>query len=89
MTGAAADRRRSGRPPRLPAHLVPIHVSPERPPRPLTREEAAAALGLHPRTVDRWARRGRLRLIDLGGTVRVPADEATRLRNTGPWTRFE
>jgi excisionase family DNA binding protein len=89
MSGAAMDRRRPKPPPRLPAQLVPIHVTSQRPPRPLTREEAAAALGLHPRTVDRWARRGRLRVIDLGGTVRIPAEEASRLRNIKAWTRFD
>jgi len=55
----------------------------------LTREEAAEALGLHPRTIDRWARRGRVRLIDLGGTVRMPAGEASRLRQIPRWTRFD
>jgi excisionase family DNA binding protein len=64
---------------RLPAHLAPIRVLIERPTRPLTREQAARVLGLHTRTLDRWARRGRLLTIDLGGTVRIPADEAQRL----------
>jgi predicted site-specific integrase-resolvase len=64
---------------RLPAHLSPIQVHPTRPPRPLTREQLARVLGRHPRTVDRWARLGLVRIIDLGGTVRVPADEAERL----------
>ena len=67
------------RPARLPAHLVPIRVEPTRPPRPLTREQAAALLGRHARTLDRWARCDLLRTIDLGGTVRIPADEAHRL----------
>lgn len=73
----------------LPAHLVPIRVQPNRPLRPLTREQAAATLGVHPRTIDRWARRGRLRLIDLGGTVRIPAEEGSRLRGARRWRRFE
>lgn len=64
---------------RLPAHLAPIRVSANRPPRPLTRDEAATVLGRHARTLDRWARLGLLRAIDLGGTIRVPADEAERL----------
>jgi excisionase family DNA binding protein len=55
----------------------------------LTREEAAVKLGVHPRTIDRWARRGRLHLIDFGGTVRMPADEASRLQHIQPWTRFD
>jgi excisionase family DNA binding protein len=67
--------------PRLPAHLAPIRVLVERPARPLTREQAARVLGLHPRTLDRWARRGRLRTIDLGGTVRIPVLETRRLRS--------
>jgi excisionase family DNA binding protein len=84
-TGANCQERQ----PRLPAHLTAIRVLGERPPRPLTREAAAEVLGVHPRTIDRWARRGRLRLIDLGGTVRMPADEANRLRHIQPWTRFD
>jgi hypothetical protein len=38
--------------------------------------------GRHARTVDRWARLNLLRTIDLGGTVRIPADEAQRLLTT-------
>ncbi len=87
MSRTGANRREEQ--PTLPAHLAPIRVLCERPPRPLTREEAAEQLGLHPRTIDRWARRGRLRLIDLGGTVRMPADEASRLQYIQPWTRFD
>ena len=74
---------------RLPDHLVPIIVERERPPRPLTREQAAHALGLHPRTLDRWVRRGRLRAIDLGGIVRIPAAEVSRVQSILPWTRFD
>lgn len=81
----ARDRRRS----RLPDHLVPITVERGRPPRPLTREQAAEALGLHPRTLDRWIRRGRLGAIVLGGTVRISAAEASRVRSIAPWTRFD
>jgi excisionase family DNA binding protein len=66
---------------RLPAHLAPITVLMERPARPLTREQAARVLGLHARTLDRWARRGRLLTIDLGGTVRIPAAEMRRLQS--------
>lgn len=65
---------------RLPAHLAPITVLIERPARPLTREQAARVLGLHPRTLDRWARCGRLLTIDLGGTVRIPVAETRRLQ---------
>jgi excisionase family DNA binding protein len=74
---------------RLPAHLVPISVQHERPPRPLTREQAAALLGLHPRTLDRWIRRERLRVFNLGGTVRVPVAEANRVQSIAAWTRFD
>jgi excisionase family DNA binding protein len=74
--------------PTLPAQLSAITVATDRPPRPLTRAEAAAALGLHPRTLDRWLRRGRLRAIDLGGTVRIPVEETHRVAGTSPWTRF-
>ena len=66
---------------RLPAHLAPIRVLIARPARPLTREQAARVLGLHTRTLDRWARRGRLLTIDLGGTVRIPAVETRRLQS--------
>jgi excisionase family DNA binding protein len=75
--------------PRLPAHLVPIIVTEPRPPRPLTRHQAAAMLGLHARTLDRWIRRGRLRAIDLGGTLRIAAADAERAQTFAPWTRFE
>jgi excisionase family DNA binding protein len=69
---------------RLPAHLDPIIVQAERPARPLTREQAASELGLHARTLDRWARRGQLLTIHLGGIVRIPAAEARRLQATAP-----
>jgi excisionase family DNA binding protein len=74
------EQGRTNRQPRLPAHLAPITVLIERPARPLTREQAARVLGLHPRTLDRWARRGRLLTIDLGGTVRIPVAETLRLQ---------
>ncbi len=71
---------------RLPTHLAPIRVQRDRPPQPLTRDQAARLLGRHARTLDRWARLGQLRTIDLGGTVRIPADEARRLLAHGrPW----
>ena len=73
---------------RLPAHLDPIIVQTERPARPLTREQAARALGLHARTLDRWARHGQLLTIHLGGTVRIPAAEARRLQSTQPVGRL-
>lgn len=78
---SVSDRRRSARrsPVRLPDHLAPIEVEPRRVAPPLTREQAAELLGIHPRTLDRWARLGRISVIDLGGTVRVRADEAQRL----------
>jgi excisionase family DNA binding protein len=69
---------------RLPAHLDPIIVETERPEAPLTREQAAQALGLHARTLDRWARHGQLLTIHLGGTVRIPAAEARRLQSPEP-----
>ena len=74
MGDPVTDGRHVVRAPGLPAHLVAIHVLADRPrpPRPFTRGQAAATLGVHPRTIDRWARRGRLRVIDLGGTVRIP-----------------
>jgi len=55
MSRTGANRQEQQ--PTLPAHLAPIRVLSERPPRPLTREEAAEELGLHPRTIDRWAPR--------------------------------
>jgi hypothetical protein len=76
------EQGRTNRQPRLPAHVAPI----ERPARPLIREPAAGVLGLHPRTLDRWARRGRLLTIDLGGTVRIPVAETLRLQPiAAPW----
>lgn len=48
-------------PARLPAHLVPIRVERTRPPRPLTRQQAAELLGRHATTLDRWARLSLLR----------------------------
>ena len=75
--------------PRLPAHLLPIRVQADRPTRPLTREQAAELFEVHPRTVDRWVRRGRLVAIDLGGTVRIPAAEAARVKAIPAWTRFD
>jgi hypothetical protein len=48
-------------PSRLPAHLVPVRVEPVRPPRPLTRQQAAELLGRHAGTLDRWARLNLLR----------------------------
>jgi excisionase family DNA binding protein len=75
--------------PRLPAHLVPIVVSEPRPPRPLTRHQAAALLGMHTRTLDRWIRRGRLPAIDLGGTLRIAGSDAERAASFASWTRFE
>ena len=74
---------------RLPAHLVEIRVWSERPEPPLTRQQAARVLGLHPCTIDRWARRGRLQRIDLGGTVRFPAPDMRRLQSFSPWQRFD
>ena len=84
MQGAMTTQRRSIARARLPAHLAPIAVQTERPARPLTREQAASSLGFHVRTLDRWARCGKLRTIDLGGTIRIPAAEARRLQSTEP-----
>lgn len=63
----------------LPDHLAPIHVDSRRDAQPLTRDQAAELLGIHPRTLDRWARLDRIRVIDLGGTVRIRVDEVQRL----------
>lgn len=89
MTTARASLAAARRPSSLPSHLAPITVQHDRPPPPLTREQAAELLGVHPRTLDRWARRGRIRAIDLGGTVRIPLAEANRARQIAPWTRFD
>jgi hypothetical protein len=78
-SGERGDYASGTSPRRLPGHLVPIRVQPDRPPRPLTRGQAAQLLGRHARTIDRWSRLNLLRTIDLGGTVRIPADEAQRL----------
>jgi excisionase family DNA binding protein len=82
-------RPRGPRNPRLPAHLLPIIVQADRPTCPLTREQAAELFEVHPRTVDRWVRRGRLFAIDLGGTIRIPATEAARIKPISAWTRFD
>lgn len=71
---------------RLPDHLAPIEVEPTRGAQPLTREQAAELLGIHARTLDRWARLERIRVIDLGGTVRIRVDEVHRLL-PGPRSR--
>ena len=63
----------------LPAHLAAIQVERGREAQPFTREQAAGLLGIHPRTLDRWARLERIRVIDLGGTVRIRVDEVQRL----------
>ena len=42
--------------------------------------DAAAILSVHPRTLKRWGRDGRIRLIELpGGQFRVPASEILRI----------
>ncbi len=42
--------------------------------------DAAAILSVHPRTLKRWYRDGRIRLIELpGGQFRVPGSEILRL----------
>jgi excisionase family DNA binding protein len=87
MQGAMTRQRGSTARARLPAHLAPIKVQTERPARPLTRKQAASSLGFHARTLDRWARRGQLRTIDLGGTIRIPAAETRRLQSTAPVQR--
>ena len=84
-----AQRKRVAEQPVLPVHLVPIIVAEPRPPQPLTRRQTAELLSLHPRSVDRWIRRGRIRTIDLGGTVRIAAADAEWARAFEPWTRFE
>lgn len=78
---SVSERRRtaSRSPVGLPAHLAAIQVERSRDAQPLTREQAAEQLGIHPRTLDRWARLERIRVIDLGGTVRIRVDEAQRL----------
>ena len=81
-SGVRRDGTRGSSPSRLPGHLVALRVEPGRAPRPLTREQAAQLLGRHARTIDRWARLNLLRTIDLGGTVRIPAEEAQRLLTT-------
>lgn len=73
---------------RLPAHLVAIEVSSERPEPPLTREQAATEIGIHPRTLDRWIERGRIASINLHGTLRIAAAEVRRASEISRWTRF-
>ncbi|UTI63898.1 hypothetical protein NBH00_21455 [Paraconexibacter antarcticus] len=72
----------------LPAHLVAIEVCAERPEPPLTREQAAAAIGIHPRTLDRWVERGRVATINLHGTLRIAAAEVREASRYTRWTRF-
>ena len=80
MTRGAAIRRTD--PVGLPSHLAAIRVVTQRPNGLLTREQAAQVLGIHARTLDRWARCGRVLTIDFGGTVRVPVTETRRLQST-------
>ena len=72
----------------LPAHLVAIEVCADRPEPPLTREQAAAAIGIHPRTLDRWVERGRVATINLHGTLRIAASEVREASRYTRWTRF-
>ena len=83
-TPMAVDR--SPRP--LPAHLVAIEVCVERPEPPLTREQAAASIGIHPRTLDRWIERGRVATINFHGTLRIAASEVRDASRYTRWTRF-
>ena len=73
---------------RLPAHLIAIEVCGERPEPPLTQEQAAAAIGIHPRTLGRWIERGRVATINLHGTLRIAASEVREASQYARWTRF-
>lgn len=53
------------------------------PPLMLTAAEVAERLRVHPHTVRRWCREGRLRCFRSGHTVRIPADALTEALRTG------
>ncbi|MCA9668096.1 MAG: helix-turn-helix domain-containing protein [Myxococcales bacterium] len=46
-------------------------------------EEVGAMVGVHPRTVRRWAERGVIRMVRLGGRLVVPASELDRVLSQG------
>lgn len=46
----------------------------------ITLSEAAKLLGVHPNTLSKWAREGRVRVIETpGGNRRIPLNEVLRL----------
>lgn len=59
------------------------------PPLMLTAAEVADRLRVHPHTVRRWCREGRLRCFRAGHTVRIPADALTEALRTGHLTEVD
>lgn len=58
--------------------------APEKPPPSLlTTKEFAAIVRVHEVTVKRWAARGEVRCVRIGGVVRIDASEATRFDRSG------
>lgn len=55
----------------------------ETPQPPATKAEAAVALQVSPRTIDRLIARGQLEAIRVGGSVRIPRAELVRISTTG------
>ena len=52
-------------------------------PKPLTREQLAELVGVHPKTVIRWDSEGLIRTIWMGGKKRVPPSEVRRIVEYG------
>ena len=52
-------------------------------PKPLTREQLAELIGVHPKTVIRWDSEGLIRTIWMGGKKRVPPSEVSRIVEQG------
>lgn len=47
-------------------------TDPEGPPLALSRKQAAAAIGVHPHTIDKWRKAGHLRSVTVAGKVLIP-----------------
>jgi excisionase family DNA binding protein len=48
-----------------------------------TAQETSEFLGVSANTVRRWGKNGKIRVIDVQGQTRVPADEIRRIKGVG------
>lgn len=51
---------------------MPTHTDSDGQPIALSRKQAAAAMGVHPSTIDKWRQAGHLRWIKVDGKVLIP-----------------